>query len=569
MKKFKNIWPLVDFSKIKDYLFKHKVFSLILLLAIIFVGYKIYVYVTNTNGQTRYLVATVERGTILQTVSGTGQVSASGQIDLKPKVSGEIVYVGAKSGDFVSAGTLIAQIDARDAMIGLENARISLAKLIKPADKLSVLQAQNTLASAREAKDKAYVDGFNYVDSAFLDLPRVINGLNNLINNSNASPYFSDIGLIQNPTARSYRQVAINSFARANDAYNKNLIAQRSINRSSASSSIEALIEETSQTARLTAQALKDANAAVSFIVSQTDTKNQTSAMTTDLANINSWTSQITSDVSNLSSIDATIDNANRTIADKQETLIKLKEGADILDVQAQELAVRQKEYAYADYFIRAPADGIVQVSVKKGDTVSGSIGTFVTKQKIATVSLNEVDIAKVRVGQKATLSFDAVDDLTISGQVVEADIVGTVSQGVVSYNVKIAFDTQDDRIRSGMSVSADIVTDIKQDVLVVPSGAIKTEGLLSYVEVVDKSVAATTGNQGIILAVLPKTQEVTIGLTDDTSTEVKSGLSVGDKVISKAIAGTSAAKTTTSSSLFGGARTSGTRSGVAGIPLH
>ncbi|MDD5433706.1 MAG: hypothetical protein PHE77_03610, partial [Candidatus Pacebacteria bacterium] len=61
----------------------------------------------------------------------------------------------------------------------------------------------------------------------------------------------------------------------------------------------------------------------------------------------------------------------------------------------------------------------------------------------MAEISLNEVDVAKVKIGQRAIITFDAIDELEITGKVEDVDTIGTVSQGVVSYNVKIIFDTQ------------------------------------------------------------------------------------------------------------------------------
>src|SRR5207248_903868 len=93
----------------------------------------------------------------------------------------------------------------------------------------------------------------------------------------------------------------------------------------------------------------------------------------------------------------------------------------------------------------------------------------------------------------KATLTFDAIPDLTISGTVAEIDSLGTVSQGVVTYNVKISFDTQDSRIKGAMSVSAAIITEVKQDVLVVLNSAVKSSSGASYVEMFDTPLAAPT----------------------------------------------------------------------------
>ena len=96
---------------------------------------------------------------------------------------------------------------------------------------------------------------------------------------------------------------------------------------------------------------------------------------------------------------------------------------------------------------------------------------------------MNEVDVAKIKVGQKTTLTFDAIDGLSIAGEVIDIDAVGTVTQGVVNYNVKIGFDTQDERIKPGMSVSATIIIEVKQDVLLIPNSAIKSAGEAYYVE--------------------------------------------------------------------------------------
>ena len=544
-----NLW-----SKIKNYAFKHKIVSVIIILIVLFAGYKVYGYFTNTSGETRYVISAVQTGTILSTVSGTGQVSASNQVEVQAKAGGDIIAVNVVSGQTVGAGQLLAQIDSRSAGLDLENSQVALAKLTEPADKLAVLQAQNAVKDALSAKAKAYVEGFNDVDNAFLDLPRVMTGLDTLFNNPTASPYFTDSNLIANQTARDYRQNALTSYYRALDAYNKNLINERTITRNSATTSIETLIEETYQTTKLTTQALKDVNTAISFIVNQTDSKSRTTAMTTDIANISSWTGQITTDVSNLNSIGSTLTNADRTIADKNETLTKLLNGPDALDVRAQQLALQQKELAYANYFVRAPFDGVIaKVDVQTADTVGGgtAVATLITNKKIAEITLNEVDAAKVKVGQKATISFDAIEGLSVAGEVSEVDLVGTVTQGVVNYNVKVAFDTQDSRVLSGMSVNVSITTDIKQDVVVVPNSAIKTQNNISFVQMLDQNVSVT-GSQGVASIILPTSKPVQTGLADDTNTEIISGLKAGDKIIARIIASTATKTTTQTPSILG-----------------
>jgi HlyD family secretion protein len=205
---------------------------------------------------------------------------------------------------------------------------------------------------------------------------------------------------------------------------------------------------------------------------------------------------------------------------------------------------------------VPAPFSGtIASVPVQKGDNVSSgtTVATIITSQQVATISLNEVDIAKIQLGQKATLTFDAVADLKITGKVAQIDSIGTVSQGVVNYNVKISFDTTDERIKPGMSVSAAIITNIKQDVLIAPNSAVKNQNGSAYVEMFDNALPAPlAGVQGSPSATPPRQQDVTVGISNDTSTEIISGIKEGDEIVTKTILPTTT--TMTAPSIFGSA---------------
>ena len=165
--------------------------------------------------------------------------------------------------------------------------------------------------------------------------------------------------------------------------------------------------------------------------------------------------------------------SASAEVKEREASLQKLQMGPDPLDLRTQQLSVQQRKDALldaqeklGDYTIRAPFAGILaKITIKKGDpATSGTImATLITPQRTATVSLNEVDAAQLQVGQKATLTFDAIPDVSIAGEVAEIDALGTVSQGVVTYAVKILFDTQDIRVKPGMSTSAAIITNVHQ----------------------------------------------------------------------------------------------------------
>jgi HlyD family secretion protein len=161
-------------------------------------------------------------------------------------------------------------------------------------------------------------------------------------------------------------------------------------------------------------------------------------------------------------------------------------------------------------------------------------IATIITKDKLAQISLNEIDIVNVKLGQNVDLSFDAIPGEKFEGTVAQIDTVGVSTSNVVSFAVKISIPNADERIKSGMSVTAEIIIEGKENVLTVPSGTIKTEKDVSY-------VLRKVGNDEASKDVSDKRSEranerveVEVGMTNDIDTEIISGLQEGERVVSK-----------------------------------
>lgn len=229
------------------------------------------------------------------------------------------------------------------------------------------------------------------------------------------------------------------------------------------------------------------------------------------------------------------------TTTHKQRDILKEKVAMAKLNVIA-----AQKNYkaTLADYnnqlangakrIVTAPIAGTVSaINIKNGDDLSrltsGNnaasapivIGDLKTLK--SEVAVNEVDIINVSIGQKVMLTFGAIDGLAVSGKVEKMDALGTITQGVVNYNVTIGFDTIDSRIKSGMSVSAKIITEVKQDVITVANSALKLQGNKSFIEILDESGK-------------PQQRTIEIGVANNTETEIVSGINVGEKVIIQTI---------------------------------
>ncbi len=575
-------------KKIIQFVLQHKVMAGVLILAIIGGGYYGSKSIFSNDNVVRYATAQVQRGTLITSISGSGQVSASNQADIKPKVSGDVVYVGVKNGQEVKAGTLLVQIDSsdaqkavRDAEISLETAKLELDKLLEPVDELDLLKAENSLAKAKETKQKAednitksYEDAFNTIATAFLDLPTLITGLHDILYSyelgyESGDRYNWNITVLTNSinygSERNELEKFINSaetaYKTARTKYDANFENYKNVSRYSDKEVIEALLNETLETTKAMAETVKNETNMLDFWVDYRSRRDLRiyDKVTEYQSDIKSYTSKINSHLISLLNIQRSLQdnresilNAQRSIEELELSLAKLKAGPDELDIRAKKIAIQQKEDALldaqqslADHYVRAPFDGIIaNLNVKKGESVSSNnaVATLITKQKIAEITLNEVDIAQVKTGQKVNITFDAIENLNITGKVVETDTLGTVSQGVVTYGVKIAFDTQDERVKPGMTLSANIITEVKQDVLMVPSSAIKQQGDISYVQVVandadiETNLAATNTSGAIIPQSSLRVRQIQVGLSNDTMTEVISGLKEGDIVITQTI---------------------------------
>ncbi len=183
---------------------------------------------------------------------------------------------------------------------------------------------------------------------------------------------------------------------------------------------------------------------------------------------------------------------------------------------------------------VKSPIDGTVNaVNIKNGDDLgrlsssSNSSAPIVIgdlKTLKAQVDVNEVDISEVVVGQKAILTFNAIEDFSLVGKVEKIDSLGTLSSSVVNYNVTIGFDDIDPRIKPEMTVSASIITDVKQNVLIIPNSSVKSQSGESYVEVLNNEKDSL------------EKKVVEIGLSNDTNTEIISGLSEGEIIVTQKI---------------------------------
>ena len=565
----------------------HKVVSTIAVLIILYGCYYAYGAFTAPSTATRYVTATATIGTVVATLTETGQVSASQQISLSPQSSGQVTGIYVKPGDRVYAGQVIAQIDATNALQTLRNAELSLqnAELsyqqttASSTLSLNLIVAQNGVTNAQIALQKAHDEAYASIASIYSDLGTVVSGIDAVLYDSNVtgrasqqnvdayadlvSPHDADISI--------YKNSAETSYTTAYNTYNSAIAAYKTTNSAISDADLIALAQSTYAAAQTVAEAVRNSHDFFDRITTDYSlyTLGTSSVLAGLLSNTNTYATTISGDLSNALSDQSSVVSAEQSLAQAQNTLQSTEGGSNTLTVQQAALSLQQAKDAVtnaqttlAGYTVTAPFAGIIAaVGVQKYDqaTSGTAVATLVTNEETANVTVNEIDASKIKVGQKATLTFDALPNVSIAGTVASINSVGTVSQGVVSYSAVISFDTPNANVMPGMSMTAEIITGTETG-LAVPSSAVKVSNGQSYVQTFASPLTGSSSGTGAPSAVAPTRTVVTTGLTDNTNVIVETGLTAGEQVVTQTITGTATAKSAAaaSTSVFGGARPGG-----------
>ena len=578
----KNIFTNTILQKTLTYLKAHKIISAIVIV-VIFGGVYWFYSGSFSNTGVSYVLGTVEKTTIISSVSASGQVSTVNQIDIKSKVSGDVIWVGVKVGDTVQAGQALAYIDATTAKQNIADAQDSLASARLQYQKDSAQapidyeKAVETLEDAKKNLMTTFNDTYNTVSNTYLDLPSTVTGMQNIL-------YGYDLGYqgqwnvdvlkdsgnsSSNNIIRTFAEIAERDYKIARDKYDQSVLGFKMLTRYSDSASLEKLLVSSIDTTTATAQALQSELNMLDVVIDDMTTRNVSvnPSINTLRTNARGYLSTVNSNLSALLNQQKSIDTTKKNIRDNERNIeiyrIGNESGSNPISLQSsaqsianQERNLQELKNNLSNYTITAPFSGTISsISIKKFDSVStgGLVATLITTQKIAQLSLNEVDATKINLGDKATLTFDAIEDFTLTGEVSEIDAVGSVSQGVVSYKIKIEFDSQDERIKSGMTVNSAIQTDVRQDVLAIPSSSVKTQNGITYVQVFIPSLSKTEG-VGSVTSLVPPTQvEVKMGISDDTRVEILEGLKEGEQIVIRTIGGNTTTNSVTSSNTRNG----------------
>jgi macrolide-specific efflux system membrane fusion protein len=199
-------------------------------------------------------------------------------------------------------------------------------------------------------------------------------------------------------------------------------------------------------------------------------------------------------------------------------------ERAALLDTaRAQgEESLRYWQQAYKATPLIAPINGEVIVrSVEPGQTVTSSDAVVVLSDRlIVEANVDETDIGKVKVEQKAIIGLDAYPQIKVKAKVDHISYESEIVNNVTIYKVDILPEVVPEVFRSGMSANVEIVEKGRDNTLLLPLAAVKEDKQGSFVLL----------NQGKNKQ--PLLRKVKLGISDGENIEVISGIEPQDKIL-------------------------------------
>ena len=203
-----------------------------------------------------------------------------------------------------------------------------------------------------------------------------------------------------------------------------------------------------------------------------------------------------------------------------------------------EEVKRAQTNLGYAT--ITSPIDGIVlSKSVEEGQTVAASFSTpelFTIAQDLTNMqvvaNVDEADIGGVKEGERVTFTVDAYPDETFQGMVKQARQEATTTNNVVTYEVVISAPNANLKLKPGLTANVTIFTAERSGVLSVSSKALRytpTKETVGHMKIVD---GGGKSKVWVIEGNTIKSVPVNIGMTDGTHTQILSGVSRGQVIV-------------------------------------
>ena len=458
-----------------------------------------------------YAETTPTRQDVSNSLSGTGTLNPANTYTVKSLVDGKILTGGFEEGDKVEEGDVLYTIDSSDASTNLEKASIALQQAQRSYDKTVDLQyvraeVDGTVSSLKVAKGDQVTSGQEV--AVIRDSSKML--LNLLFPAADAASFSvgQSADVVLDGTFETLKGT-VTAVTGTDELSTGNLLVRT------------VTIRVNNAGGLTTAQAATASINGVSSIASATfayqaeRTLTALASGTVSAINVQEGDAVSKGDIL----IELTGDDLTESIQSASESL------------RSAEISMQNQQDNMSNYTITSPISGtIIEKDAKQGDALtSGSTLCVIYDLSYLEMVINvdELQIGALSVGQKVQLTADAVTDKTYVGTVTRVSMKGSSSGGTTTYPITIRIDDTDG-LRPGMNANAEIVVAEANNALVVPNAAVIRGG---YVLVSKKSPSAANAVEDMDAPEGYVYVKVETGVSDDSYTEIKSGLQEDDTV--------------------------------------
>lgn len=486
---------------------------------------------TSSEGVQGQRTAVVTKGTITSELSSSGVISPKDTYSLTSLVEGEVISADFEEGDQVTEGQILYQIDVSSMESELKSASTSLER------------AQKKYEKAQEDYNEAVSDySGNTYKATRTGYIRELN-----IQAGDQVGQNTDIASIYNDQIMKIRVPFLAQEAAAIGAGNQAVLTltdtEEQINGVvTAVSNMDEVLDGGRIVRYVTIEAanpggLTSSHSAVAEINGMVCTAEGSFEAATDLV--------MKADLPSSVEVEAMLVHEGDYVTEGTPIFrIASKDAENLLDTYQDAMAqaeeslesaqskVDSTKESYDNYTITAPISGqVITKSVKEGDTISRNSGSSDTtlaviydlSQLTFEMSVDELDVRSVQVGQKVSVTADALEGQTFTGTVTNVSLESVQSNGVTNYPVTVTLDETGDLL-PGMNVDGVILLDQTEDALMIPIDSLM-RGNRVYVK--DDTVKEAAGSVPAGFRAV----EVETGLTNDDYVEIVSGLAEGEEV--------------------------------------
>lgn len=465
--------------KIKFRLTKKKI---AILGCVILVGGSGIVYALKVRGSSNeiiYTPYTLDVGSITTSISGSGTLTAAKTYTLSANVKGEVLSDEFEIGDAVTEGQILYVLDNSDAVEELNNTSLSLKQ-----QQLNTKQAQEAVSNLTIS---APISGL--VTQVYVKVGDSVNSgtkIADIVNNEectlriqfNASDIPSlnvgdtaSVYLLSTGTTTSGTISKINSGSYYNSA-------NAYVNDVEIIFANPGGLNEDDSAAAIVNGIAGNSEGTISFESTASVTAKTSGEITTLTIDTNDYVNQ-----------------SDTIVILENESTVLQGESA-VLSLSNAQQSYENKEEKLNEYTITAPCDGtVLSKTIQAGDTINEAGTTMAIVADLSsmkfTMSIDELDIKNVSVGQKVTVTADAVSKV-YTGEISAIVLNGTSSSGVTVYPVTVTLD-ECDELLPGMNVTAEIITQEANDTLRAPISCVSRNDMLLIDEATAKSLNAET----------------------------------------------------------------------------